>query len=362
MNIVARVRKAPFLLLTTFAALGLSCAASLPARAQYTFLRSFGSSGSGNGQFTNPSDIKIDSNGNVFVLDNGNHRVQEFTALGVSYLNQFGSSGTGDGQFTNSLGLAIDSGNNIFVSDSNSDFGRVEKFSNSGVFQTEFGRTDDNPLQLPVGVAFDSSGSVYVSEAAFGFDSVRKFTVSGNTFTQVAPIGSPGTGNGELNVPYGVAIDRNNNIFVVDSFNNRVEEFDSSGGFVRTFSAPVGSNRLFQPHDIAIDANGNIFVTDHSNDFVARFNSVGQYQDQFGTKGMGAGQIGQAEGVTVDALGNIYVADTLNNRVDVFSRIAVVPETGTLLTLACMTVGGLCVTRRLKKERRSQPVTPSSSN
>ena len=64
-----------------------------------TLLSSFGSAGSGNGQFNAPSGIAIDSSGNFWVLDSGNSRVQKFNSSGV-YQSQFGSSGSGNGQFT----------------------------------------------------------------------------------------------------------------------------------------------------------------------------------------------------------------------------------------------------------------------
>ena len=347
----------------------LACATPTPAHAQsYTFLRSFdgsGTNGSGvtNGPFSDPTDIKIDSNGNVFVADTGNNRVEEFTGAGV-FLNRFGRAGTANGRFTSPQGLAIDSNNNIFVADTQAD--RVQKFNNSGVYQAQFSVPGNaNAFSYPTGLAFDSSGSIYVG--AYGLDVVRKYTVSGpsgNTFTQSAEIGGSGSGDGQLSLPSGVALDSNNNIFVANSANNRVEEYSSSGAFVRNFTItdpnlpPTDPNykQYFRPLYLAVDKNNNIFVTDFVNNFVAQFSDTGQYLGQFGTTGVGDGEFSQAGGVTVDNAGNVYVADSGGNRVEEFAFVAAVPEAGTLLTLACMTVGGLCATRRLKKERRSQPV------
>ncbi len=89
------------------------------------FVTVWGTQGSGNGQFNGPKGIAVDSNGNVFVVDQGNNRIEKFSNTGV-YISQWGSYGTGNGQFNSPYGVAVDSSGNVYVVDSGNY--RVEKF------------------------------------------------------------------------------------------------------------------------------------------------------------------------------------------------------------------------------------------
>jgi hypothetical protein len=65
-----------------------------------------GTSGTGNGQFTNPQSAVVDANGNIWVIDSSNNNLQQFNSSG-SFLAKFGSSGTGNSQFSNARGMTI---------------------------------------------------------------------------------------------------------------------------------------------------------------------------------------------------------------------------------------------------------------
>ena len=87
-----------------------------PSKEQYSFVRTWGSEGTGDGQFKYPEGIAIDSSGNVYVADNGNNRIQKFDSNG-KFITKWGSDGTGDGQFDVPDGIAIDSSGNVYVVD-----------------------------------------------------------------------------------------------------------------------------------------------------------------------------------------------------------------------------------------------------
>jgi sugar lactone lactonase YvrE len=93
-----------------------------------TVVRTWGSPGSGPGQFNSPRGIALDPSGRVYVVDSGNHRVQVFNLDG-GYLTSFGSQGSGPGQFSNPGDIKLDRFGNIYVVDSAS---RVEKFAALG--------------------------------------------------------------------------------------------------------------------------------------------------------------------------------------------------------------------------------------
>jgi tripartite motif-containing protein 71 len=88
-------------------------------------LAAIGSAGSGDGQFNYPQNIAIDANGNLYVADTGNNRIEKFDTNGV-YLSQFGSFGSGNGQFNYPVGLAFDLHGHVYVSDVANN--RIQKF------------------------------------------------------------------------------------------------------------------------------------------------------------------------------------------------------------------------------------------
>jgi len=81
-----------------------------------TFVKKWGSPGTGDGQFDHPDDVTIDADGNLYVVDKGNNRIQKFTGTG-NFLTKWGSPGSGNGEFSSPVGLAIDISGNIYVAD-----------------------------------------------------------------------------------------------------------------------------------------------------------------------------------------------------------------------------------------------------
>ena len=131
-----------------------------------TFVRQWGTTGTGNGQFNDPWGIALDSSRNVYVSDRINNRVQKFDQLGT-YLTQWGSSGTGNGQFDGAVGLDIDAFDNVFVADEFNS--RIQKFTDTGTFLASFGHLGTGPdeLRFPVDLAVDHTdpfGKVFIGD------------------------------------------------------------------------------------------------------------------------------------------------------------------------------------------------------
>ena len=131
--------------------------------ADLTFHSTFGSHGSGNGQFQRPHYITFDSTGNVYVTDTDNHRVQVFTAEG-KYIRQFGKKGSGKGELNEPKGIAIDSNDIVYVCDCNNH--RVSLFTQDGHFLRSFGTKGEGPGQFnnPGGITIVNNGVVYISD------------------------------------------------------------------------------------------------------------------------------------------------------------------------------------------------------
>src|SRR5262249_17111995 len=100
--------------------------ASASQAAGFGFLTKWGSSGTGDGQFSGPHAVAADAAGNVYVADSVNNRIEKFTSAGA-FLTKWGSLGTGDGQVNFPTGVAADAAGNIYVADSAND--RIEKFT-----------------------------------------------------------------------------------------------------------------------------------------------------------------------------------------------------------------------------------------
>ncbi len=186
----------------------------------------FGTSGTGNGQFNQPYGIAIStSTGNIYIVDKVNTRVQVFNSAGV-YQSQFGSSGSGDGQFGGGFGngpygIALDSSDNVYVVDNGNS--RVQKFNSSGVYQSKFGTsgTGNGQFNDPAGIAISTStGDIFVNDS--GGERVQVFNSAGVYQSQ---FGSEGSGDGQFEYNFGIALDSANNVYVTDHQNMVVQKF-----------------------------------------------------------------------------------------------------------------------------------------
>lgn len=292
-----------------------------------TFVRKWGRLGTTNGRFNGPRGIAIDAAGDVYVVDRGNNRIQRFTADGT-FVTKWGTLGSADGQLRNPRGIAITNAGTVYVADTGND--RVQRFSSTGVFVSKWGTTGSGSGQFstPSDLTLGISNIVYVADS--GNNRIQRFNSTG---VHTATWGTAGSGNGQLSSPRGIAYDAaSNEVIVADSGNDRLQRFDSNGVFKDIVgSSGTGDGEFDAPEDLALDGMGNAFVADTVNHRVQRFGFVGPpppFARAFGTRGAAPGQIETLAQLAVDADGNVYAADPGNQRVTKYA-----PDGVALLTL-----------------------------
>jgi sugar lactone lactonase YvrE len=272
-----------------------------------TYASSFGSTGTGNGQFSHPAGIAVDSAGNVWVADSNNNRIEEFNEKG-EFLKAVGSIGTGAGQFTHPKSIAIDPKGNFWVADSANN--RLEEFNSKWEFLKAVGSTGAGNGQFsgPEGIAIDAKGNVWVADTYN--HRVQELNEKGEFVKVVSGLGSI--------EPTGLAAGPSGNVWIADWAGNRVLEVSEGGTLLRSFGTQgTGNGQFKQPDVITVDPSGTVWVGDQNNSRVQGFNQSGEYLTQFGAAGSGAGQFSFSYpmGIATDAKGDLWVSDTNNNRV-----------------------------------------------
>jgi peptidylglycine monooxygenase len=196
------------------------------------------------------SHVAVDSKDNIYVYQRDNPPILVFDA---------------DGRFLTSWGedLLIDA-HGIFITPSDEVFlvargvHEVLKFDTTGNVRLRLGNREmpsfQAPFNHPTDVAVSPLGEIYVTDG-YGNTKVHKFTSEG---TLLCSWGIPGSGPGEFSTPHGIWVDAQNRVYVADRENNRIQLFDSKGGYLTEW------RNFYHPMDLFMDASGIVYVTDQT--------------------------------------------------------------------------------------------------
>jgi outer membrane protein assembly factor BamB len=241
-------------------------------------LEVWGTPGTGPGQFSF-YDAHYEIGGAVFlpdgsfyVVDSLNHRIQRFDK-DRALLGSFGTRGSGDGQFLLPLALVVAPDGDLLVSDYLR--GDVQRFDPSGKFLGRFdgAGTPGGPLRAPSGMAFDDAGHLLVVEA--DANRVRLFAPNGQ---ELGTLGANGPDVGGLNYPISVSVDEHGYIYVADESNNRIVIFDPEGRFVGRFGEEgTGEGQFSRMSGFALNKGGTIYVGDTGGNRVEKFKLTGPF-------------------------------------------------------------------------------------
>jgi len=299
-------------LATAFLVAGAALALPAPAAADYQFVTKWGSPNAGAESWT-PAGIATDSQDNVYVVDNGGNRIQKFGADG-DFILQWGSFGSGDGQFDQPTDVAVNSADEVYVVDRGNT--RIQKFTSSGGYLTQWGSpgAGNGQFQTPNGVGIDpGSGEVYVADS--GNNRVQKFSSSG---TFQLSFGSSLV----FTNPTAVAVSSGGTVYVADQDNDRIQRWTTAGSPIDSFngfSAAPANDQFESPYDVTVSAEGKVFVADDAGNSIERFSASGVFELRVGgTPGAGNGQLSFPQGVATGSLDTFVVSDYGNNRVQKF--------------------------------------------
>ena len=305
-------RKLLFLLLA--AAL---CATQSIAQ-DYTYLRTTGEPGTGQGQFDRPTGMTTDRAGNLYVADYMNGRVQVFDSKG-NFVRQIGSKGTDPGQLQFPITLEMSkNGQHLYVGQ----LLALDVFTLDGQFVKHI-TFDSSNAGFVAGIATDpATGNIFVATAF-------EIEVYSPDFGQyIKTFGEYGQGNGQFNNTCDILFDHQGRLLVADRANHRVQVFDANGTFLTAFGTEGEESGQFKnPCGLSIDGSGFIYVSDYhrvqvfdysdTNGKLAYFPVI-----SFGSAGTGDNQFQGIYDVELDWNGTIYISDNQAQHVKAYSKLS----------------------------------------
>jgi len=313
-------------------------------------------------QIGSPEGIALDAQGNIYFADFTNNQIKKVDRnTGVlSIVAGTGAAGyAGDGGLATlallnkPTGIAFSNAGELYVSDYynhvvrkiNLSSGIISSVVGTGIpgFSGDGGAASAAQLYRPLGLAFDTYSNLFISD--YWNHKIRKVDSAG-IITTVAGTTAGFSGDNysavssQLYFPAGIATDAQNNLYIADSYNNRVRKIDSIGMITTiagngsyTFSGDGGqatSASLKQPYGVAVNKNGEIFISDYYNDRVRKVDASGVISTVAGmglSSPIGDGGAANLAGIgfpgslALDAYSNVYVSDTQNKRIRMFGNV-----------------------------------------
>jgi uncharacterized protein (TIGR03663 family) len=210
------------------------------------------------GEFSQPGDVFVDKQGNVWVADGLNHRIQKFDAKGA-FLGSFGRAGTAEGLFNEPWSVAVDDQGFIYVADTWNH--RIQKFDANFTFVASWGRPggqNPGPLDLfgPRDIVIAADGTLWVTDT--GNQRLLHFS---NTGESLGVYGAGGSAQGQFSEPVGLTRDTAGNLLVADTWNSRVQTLTASATPVSSFPAPWASRDVLAKPYLTVLTDGRIIAT-----------------------------------------------------------------------------------------------------
>ena len=217
------------------------------------FVRKIGGQGDKDGQFDKPTDVTFLNDDEILVADQCNHRTQQLNVQTGNFVKSFGEQASGDGEFENPTSVCITSdGRFIAVADFNNSGIQVFTIDGEPVFK--FGDSGPERLHNPVGcVCYEEK--FFVTE--LNNNCVKVFDRKGRFLYK---FGEKGNGDGQMNFPLGLCVDKYDNLLVCDLGNGRIQQFSLEGTFTGETRAKVTHS---EPWGIATMPDDRILISEY---------------------------------------------------------------------------------------------------
>ena len=265
--------------------------------------QSIGGPGGEAGQFFEPRDVAVLSNGNLVVADTVNRRVQILEPLGRPLQTLTGA----DFPFEEPLAVGVNSRDEILVLDSTLQW--VYRFDAAGSLIDRFGGPTAY-LFHPRGLTVFDDDTVALADT--GQSRLLLFSADG---IQAGSIGGLGSGPGQFNEPTDVLRDNQGTYFVAEAENNRVQRVDANGNPLSQWAIPPAY--AFNGPHLAFGPDGSIFVTESQSRSLLRYGPDGTLLDQW--QSIGPVSLAAPVGIHFDAAANrLYLTDVWTHQVHIF--------------------------------------------
>lgn len=274
------------------------------------------------GQFQRPRDIAFGPDGSIYVADTENNRIQHLDAQG-NVLNVWGSFAdvsAGEapgGTFNQPWGIGVSPDGNVYVADTWNH--RIQMFTASGEFITMWGilgQADSlTSFWGPRDVAISQDGNVFVTDTGN-----KRIVIFDSNGIPISEFGESGIMPGQFDEPVGLAIGSEGQVYVADTWNQRIQEFSSdiSGAYTAINTWDIfgwyGESLDNKPY-IAVDSNDNVYAVDPESYRILVFTSQGDFIEYWGDYGTGNDSFGLPSSIAIDDEGNAWVADAGNSRI-----------------------------------------------
>ena len=266
-------------------------------------------------QLLSPYGMAVNSKGDLYVAD---QRVGAIFIFNTETKDVSLIANGREASFGLINAVAFDDDDRLFVTDGKMRRVLVFDKANKVVDQIHEGLID------PVGVAIDTENrQLYVVDT----QADQVVVYDADTMKEKRRIGTGGkkhelTTPGDFSLPSFVALDKDNNVYVTDTMNYRVEIFDADGNFISQFGKHCDGPGCFaHPKGIAVDSDGHIWVADPMLDLLQAFDKDGQLLGMVGGHGSQLGQFSSLDGVYIDKNNRIFTSEQYPGRVQMFRYI-----------------------------------------
>ncbi len=284
--------------------------------------------------FSDPFAIAFGTDGTAYISDAGDsNRIRKLTSEGSLITLAGGNEGFADGSqasFNTPSGLAVDDDGNVYVADTGNN--RIRKIAPDGVVSTlagsgTAGYSDGPATQAqfdgPIGVSVDPSGNLYVADSYN--DRIRKVSVDGQV-TTVAGAGQGyadgDAGSAKFDTPCGIIVAADGSLIIADTGNDKLRRVSTTGQVTTlniSFENDTSRNWLRSPIGLALTHDGFLYITEHDRGTVVQIAPDGKAvvlagNSQGYAEGFGAdAQFNHPAGIAIDpATGDLLLADSAN--------------------------------------------------